>query len=91
MLEAIPATREIDLAARRTYCWAMTKLPRPIVLLVLSACCFSLNSCGLVRSLIQIPGRTLQSVGRTVGFGIEATETTTTEHEVSAKELRTSR
>lgn len=37
-------------------------------------CLLFLNSCALVRTLIQVPVRTLQSVGRTVGMGIEKTE-----------------
>ena len=33
-----------------------------------------LSSCGLVRSATQLPIRTLQSVGRAVGLGLEQTE-----------------
>ena len=33
-----------------------------------------LTSCSILRSLVQIPVRTLQTVGRTVGAGIEHSE-----------------
>ena len=33
-----------------------------------------LTSCGLLRTATQVPLRTLQSVGRGIGLGIEKTE-----------------
>ena len=58
------------------YGWAMEKLLLRSAILALAFATASLSSCGVARSLIQIPGRTLKSVGRTVGLGIEVTETT---------------
>ena len=46
-------------------------------LLLLPAILFGvlcLTSCGLLRIATQIPIRTLQSLGRSVGFGIEQSE-----------------
>lgn len=34
----------------------------------------ALSSCGLLRSVTQMPIRTLQGVGRAVGLGLEQTE-----------------
>ncbi len=54
----------------------MTTLISRVALLALGFGSLSLSSCTLARSLIQVPGRTLQSVGRTVGLGLEVTEIT---------------
>lgn len=43
-----------------------------IALLAISA--LSLTSCGLLRTATQLPGRTLQSVARTIGLGLEVSE-----------------
>ena len=46
-------------------------------LLLLPAILFGvlcLTSCGLLRTATQIPIRTLQCLGRSVGFGIEQSE-----------------
>ncbi len=51
----------------------------PMKLLFLPLVCvgaMSLTSCGLVRTATQLPGSLLQTVGRTVGFGIEGSEVT---------------
>ncbi len=42
--------------------------------LLLIAGLMGLSSCGLVRSATQLPIRTLQSVGRAVGLGLEHSE-----------------
>lgn len=34
----------------------------------------SLTSCALLRSVLQVPGRTLKTVGRTIGVGLEQCE-----------------
>ena len=34
----------------------------------------SLTSCGLLRSAVQLPVRTLGTIGRTVGLGLEHSE-----------------
>lgn len=47
---------------------------RRSLFLALGLATLGISSCGLVRSAIQIPARTLQGVGRTAGFGLEATE-----------------
>lgn len=48
----------------------MKMLSVPVILL--GALC--LTSCGLLRTATQVPLRTLQSLGRGVGLGIEQTE-----------------
>ena len=48
----------------------MKKLLLPLALLG----ALGLSSCGLVRSATQIPVRTLQSVGRAVGLGLEQSD-----------------
>ena len=53
----------------------MTSSLRRAIIISLGLASLGLSSCGAVRSLIQIPGRTLQSAGRSVGLGIEMTET----------------
>lgn len=45
-----------------------------ISLLAVLGATLSLNSCSIAKSLIQIPVRTLQTVGRSVGVGIEHSE-----------------
>ena len=57
----------------------MKFLPIPLAFF----CAAFLNSCSLASSLIQIPARTLQSVGRTAGFGLEQSEVLESEKEQS--------
>jgi hypothetical protein len=64
----------IDPENAALYGWAMEKLLLRSAVLGLALATVSLSSCGVARSLIQIPGRTLKSVGRSVGLGIEITE-----------------
>jgi len=47
---------------------------KAISLLAVFGATLCLNSCSVVKSLIQIPVRTLQTVGRSVGVGIEHSE-----------------
>jgi hypothetical protein len=47
---------------------------KKITLITLSAASFCLTSCGLVKSAVQLPFRTLQTVGRGVGIGFEHSE-----------------
>jgi hypothetical protein len=47
---------------------------KPLSLLALIGATMCLNSCSVAKSLIQIPLRTLQTVGRSVGAGIEYSE-----------------
>ena len=47
---------------------------RPVFLLALSGAAFCLSSCGLFQSAVQLPIRTLQSVGRGAGVGLEYSE-----------------
>jgi len=46
-----------------------------------------LNSCSIAKSLIQIPVRTLQTVGRTVGMGIKHSEEKSLEKSADAEEV----
>ena len=57
----------------------MKFLPIPLAFF----CAAFLSSCSLASSLIQIPARTLQSVGRTAGFGLEQSEVLESEKEQS--------
>jgi hypothetical protein len=52
----------------------MTTAMKVACLLLLIAGLMGLSSCGLVRSATQLPVRTLQSVGRAVGLGLEHSE-----------------
>jgi len=47
---------------------------KPVLLLALSGTALCLSSCGLFQSAVQLPIRTLQSVGRGVGVGLEHSE-----------------
>jgi hypothetical protein len=64
----------IDPENASPYAWSMEKLLLRSAVLGLALAMSSLSSCGAARSLIQMPARTLKSVGRSVGLGIEATE-----------------
>jgi len=45
-------------------------------ILILAIASFAFSSCGLVRSAVQLPVRTIQSVTRAAGVGLTATEIT---------------
>ncbi|MDA7535435.1 hypothetical protein N9F48_01130 [Akkermansiaceae bacterium] len=63
----------------------MTYFLRRFAIASLGLAALTFSSCGVARSLIQIPGRTLQSMGRTVGLGIEMTETVPEEMDVKKR------
>ncbi len=52
-------------------------LTGPMKMLFLPLICvgaLGLTSCGLLRTVTQVPARALQSVGRAAGFGLEYSE-----------------
>ncbi len=46
------------------------------ILFLLGIISLTLSSCGLVRSTAQLPGRTIQSLSRTIGIRLITTEVT---------------
>ncbi|MEN8773520.1 MAG: hypothetical protein ABF379_12865 [Akkermansiaceae bacterium] len=51
----------------------------------------AMSSCGLARSATQLPVRTLQSVGRAVGMGLEQTEVSGDEQPAPQTEWKSAR
>jgi len=43
-------------------------------LIFLAIASLALESCGLARSALQMPGRTLKGLGRTTGFNLTSSE-----------------
>ncbi|YCM42202.1 hypothetical protein V2O64_12900 [Verrucomicrobiaceae bacterium 227] len=60
---------------------------KPIPLLALLGATLFLTSCGLLQSAVQMPMRTLQSVGRGVGLGIEHSEEQSVEPDAAAEKV----
>ena len=51
----------------------------------------ALSSCGLLRSVTQMPIRTLQGVGRAVGVGLEQSEVLGKEKSVTPTKWKSAR